>query len=80
MDNKYLHISVKDNGIGIPPNERKKVFHKFYRIGNEETRTSQGTGLGLYIVKKIILAHQGDIQIKNNTPTGTIFEIKLPIL
>ena len=38
-------------GAGIPPDEREKVFEKFYRMGNEETRSSKGTGLGLYIVK-----------------------------
>lgn len=66
---------VSDEGKGIPDKEKVNVFEKFYRIGNEETRKTKGTGLGLYIVKKIVLAHNGEIKIKDNKPSGTIFEI-----
>lgn len=68
-------LRVKDLGVGIPDDEKKKVFQKFYRIGNENTRTSKGTGLGLYIVKKIVTMYKYDISVKNNQPQGSIFEV-----
>jgi len=73
-----IELIVKDFGCGIDIKERDKVFDKFYRIGNEETRRTKGTGLGLYIVKKVVLIHKGNIEIKSNIPNGTIFTIKLP--
>jgi signal transduction histidine kinase len=76
-DNEII-LSIADKGIGIPDEEKEFVFHKFYRIGSEETRTTKGTGLGLYIVKGIVNAHRGKIKILNNTPRGTIFKIILP--
>lgn len=73
--NKGL-LAVADNGIGIAPEFRKKVFKKFYRIGNECTRETKGTGLGLYLVKKIFKEHDANIWIESNEPQGTIFKIK----
>jgi signal transduction histidine kinase len=75
--NDQIVLSVKDQGSGIPPGEKEKIFEKFYRIGSEETRTSKGTGLGLYIVRKITDAHQAKIQVLNNEPKGSIFKISL---
>jgi two-component system, OmpR family, phosphate regulon sensor histidine kinase PhoR len=71
-------FEVSDKGIGIPLKERSKVFQRFYRIGNEDTRNTKGTGLGLYIAKQIVKAHRGKIQILDNQPVGTIFKITLP--
>ena len=68
-------IAVIDRGNGIPDTEKKKIFEKFYRIGNENTRSSKGTGLGLFIVKKIIKMYKYDISVKNNIPKGSIFEV-----
>ncbi len=73
--NSKTIIAVKDKGNGIPDDEKKKIFEKFYRIGNENTRSSKGTGLGLYIVKKIVKLYKYDISVKNNTPKGSIFEV-----
>ena len=70
-------LTVSDNGIGIAKAERIKVFDQFYRIGNEETRESKGTGLGLYIVNQIVTAHNGKIKILDNPEGGTKFEITL---
>ena len=75
--NQKTLIAVKDAGNGIPDNEKKKIFEKFYRIGNENTRSSKGTGLGLYIVKKIVQLYKYDISVKNNTPKGSIFELTI---
>lgn len=69
-------LSIKDDGIGIPLKERKKVFELFHRVGDENTRATKGTGLGLYLVKKIILLHGFNIKIKENKPKGSIFEIE----
>ena len=71
-------LQVIDEGPGIPDAEKKMIFNKFYRSGNEDTRNTKGTGLGLYLVNKIALQHKGRITVKDNTPSGAIFEICLP--
>lgn len=78
-DAGHIKLEIKDQGIGIPEKERKQIFQKFYRVGNEDTRTAKGTGLGLYIVDQIIRAHAGKISVHDNTPKGTVFEILLPV-
>lgn len=77
-DEAYVTLNVIDEGVGIPAEEREKVFQKFYRIGNEETRKTKGTGLGLYIVKRFIEIYDGTIAIASNQPQGTIFKLSLP--
>lgn len=77
--NKCLVLQVVDEGQGIADDEKKKIFEKFYRIGNENSRTSKGTGLGLYLTSRILRQHKGKIVVKNNTPNGSIFEMTLPI-
>jgi signal transduction histidine kinase len=74
QDNKVL-LAVKDEGQGISEDDKKKIFEKFYRAGNEDTRRTKGTGLGLYIVKHIAEQHHGIITVRNNTPKGSIFEV-----
>jgi two-component system phosphate regulon sensor histidine kinase PhoR len=68
-------MEVVDHGPGIPDAEKSRIFVKFYRIGNEDTRQTKGTGLGLYIVKKVLDMHHAEIAVKDNQPTGTKFEI-----
>ena len=68
-------LEIADNGVGIPLEERKSVFEKFHRVGNEQTRSQKGTGLGLYIVKQICKAHRAEINISDNTPCGSRFQI-----
>jgi len=70
-------IRVLDPGNGIPDGEKKAIFEKFYRIGNEETRNTTGTGLGLYIVQQVVKAHGGTIHVTDNKPKGAIFTIEL---
>jgi K+-sensing histidine kinase KdpD len=74
---KHTSISISDVGKGITDLEKEKVFTKFYRSGDEETRNSQGSGLGLYLVKEIIKLHNGSISIKDNHPKGSTFLIIL---
>jgi two-component system, OmpR family, phosphate regulon sensor histidine kinase PhoR len=71
-------LRVADQGYGIAESERRKIFRKFYRIGNEDTRRTKGTGLGLYIVERIVSLHGGKIHVMSNQPQGTVFEIKFP--
>lgn len=73
-------LELKDEGIGIHGEEKEKVFERFYRSGNEETRKTSGTGLGLFIVREIIHAHHGKISIRDNFPKGTIFIITFPVV
>ena len=73
---EHVLLSVTDEGSGIPVEERKKVFRKFYRIGNEETRSAKGTGLGLYLCKKIADDHGASIKIEQHSPQGSRFIVK----
>lgn len=70
-------FGIKDQGPGIPKNLRQTVFTKFYRAGNEETRTQKGSGLGLFIVAELVKMHNGKIEYKENHPKGANFEITL---
>jgi signal transduction histidine kinase len=73
-----IFIQIKDQGIGVSPDQREKIFDLFHRIGDENTRDTKGTGVGLYIVQKIVALHNGTIKTKDNQPQGSIFEIELP--
>lgn len=77
--NGRLRFEVADQGVGIPDKEKAQIFEKFYRVGNEDTRKTKGTGLGLYIVEQIVKAHQGTIEVLDNEPQGTVFSVELPI-
>lgn len=68
-------MNIIDEGIGIADSEKTKIFEKFYRTGNESTRKTQGTGLGLYLCNKIAGDHNADISVTNNIPSGTNFAI-----
>ena len=70
-------LCVSDEGIGIADKEKLKIFDRFYRTEDEDTRNSKGTGLGLFLVYQIAKMHGGKIICKNNTPCGSIFELKL---
>jgi K+-sensing histidine kinase KdpD len=75
-ENNNVLLKVKDEGFGIPDREKKKIFQKFYRVGSESTRTAQGTGLGLYLCKKIAKDHSAQIIVTDNSPAGSIFTVK----
>ncbi len=70
-----VQLQIIDEGVGIADEEKKKVFEKFYRSGSEQTRKTQGTGLGLFICKKIAQSHKGDIVITDNEQGGSIFTV-----
>jgi Osmosensitive K+ channel histidine kinase len=71
-------ISVSDHGPGIPESEQKKIFERFYRLGSELRRETQGVGIGLSIVKHIIEAHGGTVIVESEVGQGSRFTIELP--
>jgi signal transduction histidine kinase len=73
-------ITITDEGNGIPDEDKLKIFEKFYRIGSDATQKSKGTGLGLFLVKRIVDAHKGMVYVKDNQPKGSIFTIQLPLM
>ena len=74
-----IELQIKDKGPGIPDDEKKNIFTKFYRIGNEATRKTQGTGLGLYLCRKIAGYHNADISVTNNEPCGSNFVVTFKV-
>ena len=71
--NGIIEVRVADKGTGILDEDKKKVFTKFYRVGNENTRRTKGTGLGLYIVKRFVEIYKGKIYIEDNPAGGSVF-------
>jgi two-component system phosphate regulon sensor histidine kinase PhoR len=74
----YLEVLVKDQGIGIEAEEIPKIFDKFYRVKSPKTRQVIGTGLGLALVKGLIEAHRGAVEVESQIGAGTTFRVKLP--
>jgi len=78
-DGDNIIFSVKDNGIGIAAEEIPNLFKKFYRAKNATAMYTDGTGLGLFIIKEIVQGHGGDVWVESELGKGTTFFIKLPI-
>lgn len=77
QNNGTALLKIIDNGPGITGADKKKVFEKFHRLGNEATKRAKGTGLGLYLCKKIVIRHEGSILITDNPGGGSIFTVNL---
>jgi len=77
-DNAKIIFEVKDYGNGIPADEIAHIFKRFYRIGNEDTRNTKGTGLGLFIVKQVADAMGARIEVLTHEKGGTIFRVCFP--
>ncbi len=73
-----LHIEVADSGEGIPEDKLERIFERFYQVESGSARRHKGTGLGLTLVKEIVEAHRGTIQVKSELGKGTTFTILLP--
>ena len=76
-DDNVVKLLVRDEGKGIPDHEKSNIFSKFYRVGNVHTKEAKGTGLGLYLTKKIVEQHKGIIKVSDNVGQGTVFEVNL---
>ena len=70
-------LEVKDIGVGIAKEDYKKIYKKFFRVQDEETRTTKGTGLGLFIVKQAVERHRGKVAVMANKPRGSVFIVEL---
>jgi PAS domain S-box-containing protein len=79
-ENNYLHIEVRDTGMGIAEDDLERIFDRFYRVKDEKTRYITGTGLGLPIVKSIVEAHNGMIRVESVVDKGTTFHVLIPLL
>jgi signal transduction histidine kinase len=77
---EYLEVRVTDTGIGIAQEEIPRIFDKFYRVKHPETRKVVGSGLGLSIVKGIIEAHRGSVEVESEPGVGTTFRVLLPTI
>jgi len=78
MDGNRAVLEVGDNGAGISDEDVGLIFGRFYRGGDEMTRTARGTGLGLYLVQQIVAAHRGKVEVASTGPSGTIFRVTVP--
>lgn len=74
----HISLSFADNGIGIPPEEHKKIFKKFYRVPTGNVHNVKGFGLGLDYVNKIVIAHKWKIKVDQNPKGGSIFTLFIP--
>ncbi|MCG8321384.1 MAG: HAMP domain-containing histidine kinase [Cytophagales bacterium] len=77
-DGEFAYVSVKDHGIGISKSDKMHIFDKFYRAGKGEIHNTKGTGLGLSLVKHIVDAHKGKIDLISNLGEGSTFRILIP--
>jgi signal transduction histidine kinase len=79
VDPAHVAVAITDAGVGIPRNQLKRVFQRFYRVGNETTRIRKGTGLGLYIVKETLKGLGGHIRATSpGENQGSTFTVTLP--
>ncbi|MDL2309911.1 response regulator [Parabacteroides sp. OttesenSCG-928-B22] len=78
---RYAEITIADNGIGIPSEERERVFERFYQIRNGRSHSGMGTGIGLQLTRSLVELHRGDIRIESNPDEapGTRFIVRLPL-
>jgi two-component system phosphate regulon sensor histidine kinase PhoR len=74
-----VRVSVSDSGIGIPKAEQKKIFEKFYRVASTLVHTTKGSGLGLALVRHIVEAHGGTVEVASAPDEGSTFTLVLPV-
>ncbi|MDO4402267.1 MAG: HAMP domain-containing sensor histidine kinase, partial [Clostridiaceae bacterium] len=77
-DNKWVEISVKDDGIGIPKHMRKFIFERFIQVDKSYNRNKEGSGIGLALVKSLVELHGGRVYLKDDTEKGCNFIVLLP--
>ena len=74
----YIDINVRDTGVGIPSDKIGDVFEKFKQVDNRLTKISEGSGIGLSIVKSLVALHNGMVDVSSNVGVGTEFKVKIP--
>ena len=74
-----FYIKVEDSGVGIPEDEQKLIFDRFYRVDKARSRETGGSGLGLSIAKNAVLMHKGSIKVNSMPGEGAVFSIRIPL-
>src|SRR5579864_8094797 len=74
----HITVVVRDHGIGIPPEARKRLFEKFYRVNDPGVHNVAGTGIGLYLVRQVVESHGGHVNVESEPGAGSSFKIELP--
>jgi signal transduction histidine kinase len=77
-DDGMLYLAIKDSGIGIPPDQVEQIFDVFHRLERSYRRDTEGTGLGLALVRRFIELHGGDVKVESTVGVGSTFTICLP--
>jgi two-component system phosphate regulon sensor histidine kinase PhoR len=77
-DGPYVSVSVRDDGIGISPEDQARVFDEFYRARTEQTASITGTGLGLSLVKRLAEMHEGTVRLESSPGEGSTFTVSIP--
>jgi two-component system sensor histidine kinase SenX3 len=77
-DGRWVEISVRDEGIGIPSSDLERVFERFYRVDRARRRETGGTGLGLAIVRHVASNHRGEVRVESREGEGSTFTLRLP--
>ena len=78
-EDETFELCVSDQGRGIAPADRRRIFERFYRIGSELRRETQGVGVGLSIVHHIVEAHHGTITLESEIGRGSTFTLIIPL-
>lgn len=79
IDGEGISLTVSDHGPGVPEADRERIFQRFFRLGNEDTRATKGTGIGLYLVRQLVQMQGGTITVRQNEPQGARFEMRFQI-
>jgi signal transduction histidine kinase len=74
----HVILSVRDTGIGIPPEDRDRIFDAFEQVDSSYARQKQGTGLGLALTRRLVSLHGGDIRVESVVGEGSTFSVRLP--
>jgi signal transduction histidine kinase len=74
-----VRLAVTDGGRGVPKTDRERIFQRFFRLGNEDTRATKGTGIGLYLVRQLVEMHGGEVWVEDNERGGASFQVRFPL-